>query len=202
MGCHEPQRAARRLLRQVHRHALEDEERALRRIVSVPLQDVREILVLKVECHIRQIRWRRAEHVVHSLLLQRLRHRAIDFEDSGAGQLFPASIGMRIEPRAEDHDLRRTAADGSLQRLIDEARADDHHPHDVHDLDISHRDVVGEAQRVDGRMVHIELRRIAEELLGQVVGIARRGVGFPRTDGPRRRDIDRCSGDPGQRRSH
>jgi hypothetical protein len=46
-------------------------------------------------------------------------------------------------------------------------------------------------------MIQIELRRIAEELLGQVVGISRGGIGFTRPHGTAGRDVDGGLRDPG-----
>jgi hypothetical protein len=53
--AHESQRLARRFFRQVHRHALEDEEGALRAVVAVPRQDLEKIVVLKVDRHVGQV---------------------------------------------------------------------------------------------------------------------------------------------------
>jgi NAD(P)-dependent dehydrogenase (short-subunit alcohol dehydrogenase family) len=55
-------------------------------------EGVRQILVLKIDRHIPQIRRGPPQHFVHALLLQRLRRRAIDLEDRDMRQQFLASI--------------------------------------------------------------------------------------------------------------
>jgi hypothetical protein len=88
-------------------------------------------------------------------------------------QQFLAAIRVRIKPRAQDDDLGGTTNDRTLQCFVDEARTNDHHPNGTYHFDVCHRVVVAEAQRADGRVIQIELRRIAEEFL-QLHGDPRR----------------------------
>jgi hypothetical protein len=63
--------------------------------------------------------------------------------------------------------------------------------HVADDLEVLHRLVVGESQRAHRGVVDVELRRIAEQRLGQMIGVARDGIGFARAHGSGRRHEDR-----------
>ena len=108
-----------------------------------------EIVMLDVDRHVGDIRWRSAQRVAHALLLERLCRRAIDLEDSCAGEQWLTSIRVRVEAGTENHHVRGAAGNGALERLVDEPRADEHHAHRADDLDVLHRFVVAETQRLD-----------------------------------------------------
>src|SRR5688572_28424211 len=51
-------------------------------------------------------------------------------------------------------------------------------------------------------MIGVDIRRVAEQLFGEMVGIARGGIGFPRTYRAARGDPERCLRHPRERVGH
>jgi hypothetical protein len=72
----------------------------------------------------------------------------------------------------------------------------------VDDLHVRHGLAVAEAERANGGMVDVEGCRIAEECLGQIVGVSHAGIGFARADGAAGGDEDRGSRDGGRALTH
>jgi hypothetical protein len=113
--------------------------------VSVPAQDVGKVLVLNVDRHVGEIRRRSPKRIQDALLLERLRRRPIDLEHPHIGEQFLTTIGVRVEPGAQNHKVRSAVGHRTLECLVDEPRADHHHPHRVDHLEVLHRLVVAEA---------------------------------------------------------
>src|SRR5690606_11874461 len=89
--------------------------------------------------------------------------------------------------RARDQHLSRTCVDCALERGVDELRALRHCANHARGLDVLHRFLVTRAQRADDRMIEIKMRAVAQQRLGEVVGIARVGIRLARSDGARSR---------------
>ena len=130
-----------------------------------------------------------AQGCVDAPLLVLLGGAVVDLDDRGVLQQFGEAVGPRIESGAQDHQLRRPAADGALHPFVDEARPHQHQPDEAEDIGVVHALLEILVERAADGMVgdQRQLSR-ADQPVGDPVGIAHAGIGLarPEAHAPRR----------------
>jgi hypothetical protein len=99
-------------------------------------QHVAEAFPREIDRGIYQVGGRAAQSRFDAPLFVLLGGAVVDLEDRGVLQQFGQAVGPRIESGAQDHQLRRPAADGALHQLVDEARPHQHQPGEAEDIGI------------------------------------------------------------------
>src|SRR5258708_4155851 len=102
-------------------------------------QHVGEAFSREIDRGVDQVSGRAAEGCFDAPLLVLLSGAVIDLDDRDVFQKIGEPVGTRIESGAQDDHLRRAAANGTLQPLIDVARPHQHQPDETEDVGIVHR---------------------------------------------------------------
>ena len=131
----------------------------------------------------------------HEALFVLLGGAVIDLNDRGVLQQFGEAVDPRIEPGAQDHQLRSPAANGAHHQFVDEARPHEHQPDEAEDIGIAHgflKIPVGSV--ADGVVGYQSQLSRADQPGGEPVGIAHADIGLARAERTRRGGQNRGAG--------
>jgi hypothetical protein len=144
-------------------------------------QHLAEIFPREIDRGIYDVGGRPAQSRFHSPLFVLLRGAVIDLDDRGVLQKFGEAVSPRIESGAQDHQLRRSAANGTLHQFVDEARSHQHQPGEAEDVGIVNGFLkIPVESLADGMVGYQGQLSRADQPVGDPVGIAHAGIGLAR----------------------
>ena len=183
------------IFRDVHAHALANEIGLASGLETGTAQHLAEAFPREIDRGIYHVGGRAAQSRFDAPLFVLLGGAVIDLDDRDVLQKFGEAVGPRIESGAQDHQLRRPAADGALHQLVDEAGPHQHQPGEAEDVGIVNGFLkILVESLADGMVGYQSQLSRADQPVGDPVGIAHAGIGFARPKRTCRRGQNRSAG--------